>query len=71
MPDTEKYRNTQNLGSDDENKHGWKLGDIVHTAGSYVTANGYGYCGWCGGYRGHRCHRCHRHVGSIRYYARC
>jgi hypothetical protein len=46
MPDTEKYRNTQNLGCEDENKHGWKLGDIVHTAGSYVTANSYGYCGY-------------------------
>ena len=46
MPDTEKYRNTPNLGRDDENKHSWKLGDIVHTAGSYVTANGYNYCGY-------------------------
>ena len=46
MPDTEKYLNTPNLGRDDENKHGWKLGDIVHTAGSYVTANKYNYCGY-------------------------
>ena len=46
MPDTEKYLNTPNLGREDDNKHGWKLGDIVHTAGSYVRANGYGYCGY-------------------------
>ena len=46
MPDTEKYRNTMNLGREDDNFLGWKLGDIVHTAGSYVTANRYGYCGY-------------------------
>ena len=46
MPDSQKYRNTCNLGREDDNKLGWKLGDIVHTAGGYVTANGYGYCGY-------------------------
>ena len=46
MPDTEKYRNTGNLGREDDNFLGWKLGDIVHTAGSYVKANGYNYCGY-------------------------
>ena len=46
MPDVQKYRNTMNLGREDDNKFGWKLGDIVHTAGSYVTANGYNYCGY-------------------------
>ncbi len=46
MPDVEKYRNTMNLGREDDNKHGWKLGDIVHVSGSYVRANGYGYCGY-------------------------
>ena len=46
MPDTEKYRNTGNLGREDDNFLGWKLGDIVHTAGSYITANKYGYCGY-------------------------
>ena len=46
MPDVQKYRNTPNLGREDENRHGWKLGDIVHTAGSYMRANGYNYCGY-------------------------
>ena len=46
MPDTEKYLNTPSRGREDDNKLGWKLGDIVHTAGSYVRANGYGYCGY-------------------------
>ena len=46
MPDTQKYRNTMNLGREDKNFLGWKLGDIVHTAGSYVKANGYNYCGY-------------------------
>ena len=46
MPDTAKYLNTMNIGRADVNKHGWKLGDIVHTAGSYVRANGYNYCGY-------------------------
>ena len=46
MPDTEKYLNPPNLGREDENNHGWKLGDIVHTAGSYVRANSYNYCGY-------------------------
>ena len=46
MPDTEKYLNPPNLGREDENNRGWKLGDIVHTAGSYVRANSYNYCGY-------------------------
>lgn len=46
MPDTQKYRNTVNLGREDDNKHGWKLGQIVHIAGTYGRANGYGYCGY-------------------------
>ena len=46
MPDVQKYRNTPNLGREDENKLNWKLGDIVHTAGSYMQANAYGYCGY-------------------------
>ena len=46
MPDVQKYRNTQNLGRDDDNKHRWKLGDIVHIAGTYGRANAYGYCGY-------------------------
>jgi len=46
MPDTEKYMNTTNLGSEDENKFGWKLGDICHVGGGWVTANGYNYCGY-------------------------
>jgi hypothetical protein len=45
MPDAQKYRNTMNLGREDENKMGWKLGQIVHVAiGS--TANRYEYCGY-------------------------
>ena len=46
MPDVQKYRNTMNLGREDDNFLGWKLGDIVHTAGSYVKANRYNYCGY-------------------------
>lgn len=46
MPDVQKYRNTMNLGRNDDNKHRWKLGDIVHVAGGYVTANKYNYCGY-------------------------
>lgn len=46
MPDVQKYLNTMNLGREDDNKLGWKLGDIVHTAGSYVRGNGYNYCGY-------------------------
>ena len=46
MPDVQKYRNTPNLGREDDNFLGWKLGDIVHTAGSYMKANGYNYCGY-------------------------
>jgi hypothetical protein len=45
MPDREKYRNTMNLGRNDANKHGWKVGDILHTSSS-VRANGYNYCGY-------------------------
>ena len=36
MPDTEKYMNTMNLGRDDDNKFGLKLGDICHINGTYV-----------------------------------
>ena len=46
MLDAQKYRNPPNLGCEEKNKHGWKLGDILHTAGSYVTANKYNYCGY-------------------------
>ena len=46
MPDVQKYRNTPNLGRNDDNKHRWKLGDIVHIAGTYGRANAYGYCGY-------------------------
>jgi hypothetical protein len=35
-----------NFGRADDNRHDWKLGDIVHTAGSYMKANGYNYCGY-------------------------
>ena len=45
MPNQEKYLATPNLGSEDANKHGWKLGDILHTSGS-GTANQYNYCGY-------------------------
>ena len=46
MPNREKYLATQNLNRNDANKFGWSLGDILHTAGSHVRANGYGYCGY-------------------------
>ena len=46
MPDTEKYVNTPNIGREDVNKFGYKVGDIVHIGGSYLTANGYNYCGY-------------------------
>lgn len=45
MPNQEKYLATPNLGRNDANKLGWKLGDILHTSSS-VRANGYGYCGY-------------------------
>ena len=45
MPNQEKYLNPPNLGRNDANKLGWKLGDIFHTSSS-VRANGYGYCGY-------------------------
>jgi len=45
MPDAQKYRNTTNLGREDENKMGWKLGQIVHIA-RCVVANKYDYCGY-------------------------
>lgn len=45
MPNVQKYRNTQNLGNEDVNKHGWNIGDVLHTSGT-VSANGYGYCGY-------------------------
>ena len=46
MPDTEKYMNTMNLGSEDDNKFDLELGNICHIGGSYVSANGYNYCGY-------------------------
>jgi hypothetical protein len=45
MPDTQKYRNTPNLGNEEVNKHKWNIGDVLH-ASSTVRANGYGYCGY-------------------------
>ena len=45
MPDTQKYRNTMNLGREDENKHGWVLGQIMHIART-IEANKYDYCGY-------------------------
>jgi len=45
MPDREKYINTMNLGRNDANKLGWKIGDIFHTS-SCIRANGYNYCGY-------------------------
>ena len=46
MPDTRKYANPSNIGRQDVNKHGWKLGDTVHVSGGYVIANRYNYCGY-------------------------
>lgn len=45
MPNAAKYLKTPNLNREDENKLGWKVGDILHTSGT-VRANGYGYCGY-------------------------
>ena len=45
MPNQEKYLNTMNLGRNDENYLGWKVGDVFHTSGN-TRANGYGYCGY-------------------------
>jgi len=45
MPDTKKYRNTMNLGRKDVNKHGWKVGQILHLARE-IIGNRYGYCGY-------------------------
>ena len=45
MPDTQKYRNTMNLGREDNNKHGWVLGQIMHIART-LEANKYDYCGY-------------------------
>jgi hypothetical protein len=45
MPDTQKYRNTMNLGREDDNKHGWVLGQIMHIART-IEANKYDYCGY-------------------------
>ena len=45
MPDTQKYRNTMNLGREDDNKHGWVLGQIMHIART-LEANKYDYCGY-------------------------
>ena len=44
-PNREKYLATPNLGRNDVNKFGWKVGDILHTSGT-VSANGYNYCGY-------------------------
>jgi hypothetical protein len=41
----EKYLATMNLGLQDDNKLGWKIGDIFHTSGT-TRANGYNYCGY-------------------------
>ncbi len=38
--------NTPSLGRADDNQYQLQLGDICHIAGSYVTANGYNYCGY-------------------------
>ena len=46
MPDTRKYANPSNIGRQDVNKYGWKLGDTVHVSGGYVIANRYNYCGY-------------------------
>jgi hypothetical protein len=46
MPDTEKYLNTTNRGREDNNKFGWKLGDVLHISGTWSRANGYDYCGY-------------------------
>ena len=43
MPNTAKYRHTMNMGQEDVNKHGFKLGQIVHTA-RQIIANRYNYC---------------------------
>ena len=45
MPNKAKYLNTMNLGRDDLNKHGWKLGQIVHVARN-IIGNRYNYCGY-------------------------
>jgi len=45
MPDSKKYRNTMNLNREDDNKHGWKLGQIVHVSRG-IIANRYEYCGY-------------------------
>lgn len=45
MPDTQKYRNTMNLGREDDNKHNWVLGQIMHIART-VEGNKYDYCGY-------------------------
>ena len=45
MPNVQKYRNTMNLGREDVNKHGWKVGQIVHLARE-IIGNRYEYCGY-------------------------
>lgn len=45
MLDTEKYLNTTNFLREDENKFGWKVGQIAHVARS-ILANRYNYCGY-------------------------
>ena len=43
--DREKYLSLFNGGANDDNKYGFKVGDIVHTTRE-VIANRYGYCGY-------------------------
>ena len=45
MPNTRKYRATQNRGREDVNKHGWKLNQIVHVSRN-IIANRYNYCNY-------------------------
>ncbi len=45
MFNTKKYLSLYNHGVNDDNKYGFKVGDIVHTARE-VIANRYGYCGY-------------------------
>lgn len=45
MPDTAKYRHTMNMGREDVNKHGFRLGQIVHLARN-IIANRYNYCNY-------------------------
>jgi hypothetical protein len=42
----EKYLATMNLGLQDDNKLGWKIGDEFHTSSGFGMANRYEYCGY-------------------------